>query len=390
MTSAPEPDPERLYSLFLTLARIDSVSKREARTARFVRDFFECHGLECLEDGAGAATGGESGNLFVKVRGRGRVPGGPLVFNAHLDTVEPGAGVEPVEEKGRFSSGGDTVLGADDKAGVAAILCAVETVMNSPAGHRALEIVLTVQEELGLAGARNLDISMIDGRCGVVLDGSGKIGGIVIEAPSHLNMEFVVTGRSAHAGIEPEKGVNAIACASRAIASLELGRLDGGTTTNIGVIEGGRAFNVVPDRALVGGEIRSLSERRLDEERRRMVEAFNGAAAECGCSVEAKAEQSFKHYRLDEGSEHLKMIAGAMAGCGIEPFLITSGGGSDANIFNDAGLCMVNINAGFENAHSQREYIEKSDLLDMTRLLVVLATNGASDGGARILEAGGR
>lgn len=383
MRPACESDPGRLFSLFATLVRIDSVSRREKRIADFVRDFFGGLGLRCREDSAGERTGGESGNLIIKIPAAGHLPReAPLILNAHLDTVEPGEGIVPVEDGEGFTCPGDTVLGADDKAGVAAILSAIEEVMSSGRARRPLEVVLTVQEELGLAGARNLDFSMIEGRRGIALDGSGSLGGIVTEAPGHMRMRFIVRGRSAHAGIEPEKGVSAIECAAKAIAGLHLGRLDEGTTANIGVIEGGRAVNIVPDLAIVEGEIRSLSDGRLAEEVAGMSRAFRDAASGSGCSLDVETERSFQRFAIDTGSPHVGRIEGAMSRCGIEPFFLKSGGGSDANVFNEMGVETVNINAGFENPHSLRESIRKEDLLALTRLLVELATDVEVGGGA--------
>lgn len=379
MTLPCEPDPERLFSLFLTLAKIDSVSRREGRVSRYVTDLFRGMGYVPREDDAWRGTGGECGNLVVRIPAEGDYPGEPLILNAHMDTVEPGEGVVPVENGVRFSSMGDTVLGADDKAGVAAILSAVEAMKKSRCGHRALEVVLTVQEELGLAGIQELDFSALEGRHAVVLDGSGDIGGIVSEAPTRWKVTLTVNGRSAHAGIEPEKGINAIACAARAISRLELGRLDGGTTVNIGVIVGGRATNIVPDRVVVQGEVRSLSDERLSEERRRVSTVFEDAARDCGCTLEINEERSFQRFEIDTGSRHVRLITRAMAECGIEPFFITSGGGSDANVLNEKGVEAVNLNMGFHNAHSERELICKDDLFAGARLLIAIATDDSEE-----------
>lgn len=382
MTDVREPDPERTCTLFLELARIDSVSRSEKLIAGFVSDFFKDLGLACEEDDAGRETGGDCGNIVVRVPCRGAFPAEPLIFNAHLDTVEPGRGVVPVETDGWFSSAGDTVLGADDKAGVAAIMAAVETVSGSGCDHRALEVVLTVQEELGLAGARSLDFSMLEGVRAVVLDGSGDIGGIVVEAPTRWNMTFTVSGRSAHAGIEPECGVNAISCAASAISRLKIGRIDEETTSNIGVIEGGLAANIVPGRVVVVGEVRGLSGSRADEERALMRRTFEDTARECGCSVDVLEECSFSGFRIDTGSLHVRLITSAMEECGITPFFITSGGGSDANVFNARGIEAVNINMGFRNAHSEREIVSRADLIATARLLSAMATRKDVPGGA--------
>jgi len=380
MTSGCEVDPERLYSLFLDLVRIDSVSRFEQSASRYIRGFFSDLGIECIEDDAGEKTGGGSGNLIARIDPRCADPGETLVLNAHFDTVEPGRGIVPVRGEDRFSSAGETILGADDKAGIAAILATAEALVRDGAARRPVEVVLTVQEELGLAGVKQMDLSQVGGRAGLVLDGSGKVGGIVTEAPSHEMMWFALKGRAAHAGVEPEKGVSAIACAADAIAGLDLGRLDEGTTANIGMIKGGRAMNIVPDTAEVAGEIRSLSDERLSAEALKMFEAFREAAARHGCELEHERMRSFQHYRIDRDSPHLREVTAAMRDCGVDPFFITSGGGSDANVFNAAGMQMLNINIGIEDAHSLCESVNMSDMLAVTRLMLRLATGGADPG----------
>jgi len=370
-----EPDPGRVCDIFRELVGIDSESRSEGQISRHVSEFFERLGCRCVDDGAGGKTGGECGNLVVRVDGAGGSGTRPLIYSAHLDTVEPGREVVLLEDEETFTSDGRTVLGADDKAGLAAIMAAVEALAAKGARHGPLEVVLTVQEELGLAGARNLDFSLVDGNRAVVLDGSGGIGGIVTEAPTRWYMRFTVTGRSAHAGIEPERGVNAVACAANAVSRLETGRLDGGTTTNVGVIQGGTAANVVPGRAVVTCEVRGLSDARAEEEKSKMREAFELAASGAGCSLEVEETCSFRRFAIDTGSEHVRHIASSMEACGIEPFYITSGGGSDANVFNEHGIEAVNINMGFRDAHSGRESVGKADLAAAASLLFTMAAS---------------
>lgn len=373
MTGVIGPEPGRLFSIFQELLRIDSEPGKEGELRDYVKGFCSGIGLVTCEDLAGEVTGGESGNLVIRVPSGAPSTEPPIILNAHMDTVAPGEGVVPVEEDDRFTSAGDTVLGADDKAGVAAILAAVECIMGAGTGHRALEVLFTVQEEPGLIGAKNLDRSLLEGRWGLVLDGSGGVGGIVVEAPSRDRVKFTVRGRSAHAGVEPEKGTNAIACAAEAIAGLSLGRLDERTTANIGIINGGRACNIVPDLVVVEGELRSLSEERLEEERRVMVDRFRQVAAQRGCEVEVQVERSFSRFKIDTSSVPVTTLCRAMEECGLEPWFDRTGGGSDANVFNSEGLEMVTLNVGLANAHSKEEFILKDDLLNVSRILVRLA-----------------
>ncbi len=372
------PDPERLFSIFLDLVGIDSESGSEGEVARYVKEFCSRLGLQALEDGAGAATGGQCGNILVDIPGGGDKP---LILNAHMDTVVPGCGVAAFDDGSGFSSTGETVLGADCKAGLAAILAAVEALLGSGTSHRALELVFTVQEETGLVGASHFDVSTLRGEWGVVLDGSGPVGGIVIEAPGQDQVEIVVRGRSAHAGVEPEKGVSAIACASEAVAGLRLGRRDDITTSNIGLISGGKAVNIVPDLVSLSGEVRSLSDERLDQEREAMLDSFTKAAASHGCELDVKVERKFEHFRLDENAPPVRCLQRAMSECGIESHLASSGGGSDANVFNGAGLELAVMHIGLVDAHTPDEFIRKEDLLAVSRVVHTLAAISVEEEG---------
>lgn len=380
MTAAVGPPPERLFSLFQELVRIDSEPRSEGRMSAFIKDFFSRVGLTVHEDAAAAATGGECGNLVI------RVPAGafsslpPVILNAHMDSVVPSRGVFPLDLGDRFTSLGETVLGADCKSGLAVLMSSVEWVLSAGLGHRSLELVFTVQEEIGLAGAKNIDMSLVDGEWGVVLDGSGPVGGIVVEAPGQEQLVFNIRGKAAHAGVEPEKGINAISCAARAIASLRLGRLDEGTTANIGVVRGGEAVNIVPDLVTVAGEVRGHDETRLVAEREAMVAAFESAAEDCSCELETGVDRAFEHFRLDVSSAPVRFLAAAMRECGIEPYTTASGGGSDANVFNGAGLPAACMCIGLVNAHSKEEYILKSEMEACARVVCTLAVLSASEG----------
>jgi tripeptide aminopeptidase len=374
------PDPGRLFAIFLDLLGIDSESGKEGRVCSYIKEFCSVLGLATREDRAGDVTGGECGNVVADVPGISEgLP--PLILNAHMDTVMPGNGIVVVDEGDRLASGGDTVLGADCKAGVAAILASVEALVGAGVPHRALELIFTVQEEPGLVGAKHLDLSILKGKWGVVLDGSGPVGGIVVEAPGQDRVKFTVHGRSAHAGVEPELGVSAIACASEAIAGLRLGRHDEKTTSNIGLIEGGRAVNIVPDLVVVEGEVRSLSEERLEQEREAMLASFRRASEKHGCRLEIEVERSFEHFKLERGSRPVRFLEEAMERCGVASWLATSGGGSDANVFNHANMEMAVMHIGLAKAHSKEEYILKEDLVSVARVITELACLAVEESG---------
>ncbi|MBN2167928.1 MAG: M20/M25/M40 family metallo-hydrolase, partial [Actinobacteria bacterium] len=279
----------------------------EKEVSGFISSCCSESGLSVAEDTAGEKTGGQCGNLFVNVPGRNcDLP--PIIICSHMDTVTPGNNVVPVETEDRFTSSGETILGADDKAGIAATLAAVKTLMDSEKDYRPLQLIFTVQEEIGLVGSKNLDYKKVKGKWGIVLDGEGDVGGIVTKAPSQDTVKFSVHGRAAHAGVEPEKGINAITCAARAIAELNVGRIDDSTTSNIGIIDGGRAINIVPDLVVVEGEVRSFDNEKLKRTVKAMEGAFKRAADDSGCGLDSEIERSFCGFELDPESTPVKYI----------------------------------------------------------------------------------
>lgn len=378
MRTFPQPDPAHIFSLFAKLTSIGSESMYEEDVSRFIKDYCGELGFPCVEDSAGEKTGGQCGNLFVTVPGK-NCDLDPFIICSHMDTVMPGSNVVPQEEEDRFTSSGDTILGADDKAGIAATLAAVETLIGSGADYRSIQLVFTVQEEIGLVGSKNMDYGMIEGSWGIVLDGEGDVGGIVVKAPSQDRVKFEVHGRAAHAGVEPEKGINAISCASRAIAELQLGRIDESTTSNIGIIDGGKAINIVPDYVVVEGEARSFDESTLKKVTGGMEEAFKRSAAESGCEIDSEIERSFYGFDLDVESVPIRQVLKAIEESGYTPSYLTSGGGSDTNVFNRMGLQMVTGSIGLGNPHSLEEFIMKDQLVAIARVLVTLAVTSTEE-----------
>ena len=237
-------DHNRLSNVFKTLVQIDSVSKEEGAFAETLQGIFESLGAEVLIDGAGPKVGSDTGNMIVRFKGtkEGVVP---LLLNAHMDTVQPGKGVRVLFSDGTFTSDGSTILGADDKSALAVIIEAIRILQEQEVSHGPLEVVVTICEEIGLLGAKNLDYSLIKARYGYSIDASDTEG-IVTQAPAANHIQLKVHGRDSHAGAAPEKGINAIHLASRAISETRVGRIDEETTTNIGLIDGGKATNIVP------------------------------------------------------------------------------------------------------------------------------------------------
>ncbi len=348
-------DAGRLAAEFCRLAEISSPSLRERELADYLRERLTGLGLEVTEDGAGSRIGGNAGNIYARLPGEAGLPA--VFFCAHMDTVEPASGVKVACEDGIFRSSGETVLGGDDKAGIAAIIAVLERAAGSTARRGTIEVVFTVAEEQGLLGSKSFDTRLLEARFGYVLDGEGDPGTIVVAAPAQNKIGLAVRGRAAHAGIDPEKGINAIQVAGIALARLRLGRLDAETTANIGVISGGKATNIVPDAVFLQGEARSLRRSRLEEVTREIVETFAQTAAAAGGSSEAVVEFLYPEFHLPESAPVVAVAAEAARRCGLAVRLATSGGGSDANIFNAAGIPTANLGIGMRRVHTTEEHL---------------------------------
>lgn len=342
---------DRLLAAFLELLRIDSPSREEAAIGKHLAGRFAAMGLDTEVDGIG--------NVLARMAGQGD----PLLLTAHMDNVKPCKGVVPVVKDGTVRSDGTTVLGSDDKAGVAIILEVLETIIELALPHRPLEVAITVQEEIGLYGAKALDMRRLHSKLGVGLDAGGEPGSIVVSAPSHNRITAVVHGKAAHAGIRPEAGVSAIVMAAEAIVQMPLGRIDDETTANIGSIHGGTAANMIPDRMEIRAEARSRSEEKLSNQTKTMVDALHGAATKYGGTADVEVERRYTGYTLTENDEIVRLITKGMQSLGLEPRLIATGGGSDANVFNAGGLQVVNIGIGMAQAHTTEEHIALSDMV---------------------------
>ena len=341
---------DRLLATFLDLVRIDNPSGGEERIAAHVRGLIEGMGLAVDQDGMH--------NLLARVPGEGE----PLLLNAHMDSVAPCLGVQPRVVDGVVRSGGDTVLGADDLAGVSAILEGVRATLERGGRHRAAEILFTVQEETGLRGAAGFDTAKLSAREGVTLDSGGDFGGITVGAPSQDSLYVVVIGRASHAGVSPERGVNAIVVAANALAAMPLGRIDEETTANFGIIKGGDATNIVPERVELWGEARSHDQDKLVSQVEAMVAAFEEAARASGASVQVDITHKYDAYRWDTNLPIIQHVAGQLRAMGFAPSYHVSGGGSDANVFAQRGLQIANVSVGYREIHSTGEHIAVADL----------------------------
>jgi tripeptide aminopeptidase len=362
-------DAQTVLDTFLRLVRIDSPSGHEADVAQHLEPVLRDLGFDTRRD--------PTGNVIGARPGRGALAGaGALILSAHMDTVQPGIGVQPRVEDGVVRTDGSTVLGADDKAGIAAIVEAVRAVDAAGGPCRPLELVFTVEEETGLRGAKGLDVAALRARQAVILDSNGAVGTIVNQAPASDHIEAVVTGRAAHAGVAPEQGINAIVAVARALAEMRLGRIDSETTANFGVISGGVATNIVPERVVLKGEARSRSAASLRAQTEHMVSRLEAAAAALGATAEVTVTRAYDSIDVSPSAPLIADLSAAIRACGLQPTLQPTGGGTDANVLNGAGIEAVNLGVGFKGIHSVDEHIAVADLVKLTQVLCALISPG--------------
>jgi len=367
---------DRVIEEFMELTKIDSESKNERKIADYLKAKLGNLGLTVFEDDAGGKIGGNAGNIIADLPGT--IAGKKILFCAHMDTVQPGNGVEPILVNNIIKSQGETILGADDKAGISAILIMLEIIKEKGIKHGPLKIIFTVSEEGGLHGAKNLNPEHIDAVMAYVLDSSGPAGHMVIQGPAQNQIEAVVIGKAAHAGMAPEEGINAIQIAARAIARMKIGKVDNDTTANIGIIKGGKATNIIPDRVWLEGEARSLSRDKLDRQCEHMRDCLIRAAEELGGQVEVKIELNYPEISLAEHEEVIAVAKIAAENMQYPVSLEKTGGGSDANILNGIGIPTLNLGIGMEKVHTTEEFITVENLIKNVDYLVEIvkaATN---------------
>jgi tripeptide aminopeptidase len=369
--------PSRALELFLELAAILSPPGEERAVADRVIAELHGLGLEVEEDGAGEVVGSTIGNLLCRLPGRlpGREPGGtPIFLCAHLDTVPPQGPLQPVVgEDGIVRNAGGTILGADNKSAVVAMIEAARRIVEEGRPHAGVELLFTPKEEVGLLGAGAFDHTTLEAELGFVYDQAAPIGDVILGAPYQRSMLVRFHGRPAHSGMVPEEGRSAIAAASRAIADLRLGRIDEETTSNVGLIRGGSARNIVPEWCELEAEARSHDGRKLADLVQEMLDTFAFAASVADCTVETEVSETYQGYRFRESDPIVQLARTALERCGHTFRTALTGGGADANVFNAKGLPCLNLANGMTDIHTADERIAVADLdamVDVTLALV--------------------
>ena len=377
-----EINRERLAATFTELCQISSPSRREGVIATYLKKAFVDLGADTIyEDDSAVRTGSESGNLIIRFNGnRPDLEG--LFLSCHMDTVEPAAGIEVVRTGDIFTSKGDTILGGDDKTGIAAVLELMTLLKENNISHPTLEVVITTCEEIGLFGAKNLEYGKLQTKYGYALDSTGN-NHVIVGAPAANKIKIEIKGMAAHAGLCPEAGINALALAATGLTSIRMGRLDEESTCNFGMIQGGVATNIVPELVILRGEVRSHSPEKLAKYTEEIFHTFekivadwqgNPATGDNRPSVDIEIIGDYPPLSIAEDAPVLLRIKKAAAACGKELRYIVAGGGSDANIFNGFGLPTAIVATGMNKVHTVNEQLDLNDLVNLTELLFALAT----------------
>lgn len=355
-------DQNEITNLFVSLAKIEGLSGNEKNVAEFIKKFLGQFNLSVYEDNAHKIDGGNSGNIICKVN-----DGGNFVLLSHMDTARSTQNLNPIIENGKIKSDETTILGADNRAGITAILYALKKSFENGKPQKSFTIAFTICEETTLSGSKNLALDD-NIKMGFVFDSHLDPGNFIFKSPGAMTFKIQIKGKAAHAGIEPEKGINAIECAAKSITKIKQGRIDEETTLNFGKIAGGEATNVVPHNVFLEGEIRSFDENKVEKQFELLKETFINEAKICGCSVEFEVNWDFKPYQIKPEWEVYKRVKKSIEATGLKAKESVSFGGSDANSLNAKGIQTVNIGIGAKNPHSNQEYILVEHLVQASQI----------------------
>lgn len=361
----------RLLETFFKYVKIDSESCFEKEICDVLENELKELGLRVFKDDVGKKIGSNGNNIYAFLDGDENYE--PILLACHLDTVTPGKNVIPyLDDDGYIKSKTNTVLGSDDKAGVSAIIESLKIIKEQNIKHRPLELVFTVREETGLVGSKNLDYTKFNSKIAFALDASGDVGTVITKAPGQYKLEFLVIGKKAHAGVEPEKGISAIQISAKAISKMKLLRIDEETTCNIGSFISEYANNVVPEKAIVKAEVRSSKLSKLEKQTNDMIDCFKKANEEFSGTLEVTKELVYKSFSIENEHRIVEYIKKACDKIEVELKLTSTGGGSDANVFNEKGITSVILGTGMEKVHTTLEQIKKDNLYNTAKLILAL------------------
>ncbi len=360
---------QRLLERFYELVQIDSETKNERAIADYLLQSFDKLEIEAIEDDSASRSGHGAGNIIATIPGT--VEGDYIYFTSHMDTVTPGVHIQPtLKEDGYIYSDGTTILGADDKAGLAALFEMLEVLREQKIEHGPFQLVITAGEESGLRGAKAMDPTLLKADYGYAVDSTGKVGGIVNAAPYQTKIAVRIEGKTAHAGVAPEKGISAITVAAKCVAEMKLGRIDDETTANIGKFHGGEATNIVCDEVHILAEARSINEQKMENQVTHMKETFERVALENNAKAIVETTRMYPGFSVQPTDRVIQTASRAIHNIGREVTLMKSGGGSDGNIFNGAGVPTVTLSVGYEHIHTTNERMPVEELEKLTELLI--------------------
>ncbi|MBN2852273.1 MAG: M20/M25/M40 family metallo-hydrolase [Clostridia bacterium] len=363
---------KRVVNEFLQLVVLDNPSKDERKVADYILARLKELGYGAYEDQAYLVTGGNTGNIICKIEGNPDKD--KVMFLSHMDSVMPCNGKVPVINDIYIESSKNTILGSDDLSGVASMLELAAALANKEVTGGDVYLIFTISEEIGLLGAKNLDLSKINADYAYVLDSGGDIGTASISAPSHISFTVKIRGKAAHAGMEPEKGINAMVVASKAIAKMQIGRIDEETTCNLGVIKGGNAKNIVCEEIIIDGECRSRNEEKLNLVYNDIMTVFQDTVNENHCTIDISSTKEYSSFLISDEDEALIKFEKACQLMNLPFKKEHGGGGSDTNIIYSKGIKALNISTGMDKVHSVEERIKIDDLFKISELIKIIVS----------------
>lgn len=354
-------DSARLLDTFLAILRVDSYYPNEDPVVDALRPKLEEAGVELQSDPHRNVIGFWPGTME-------RCNDDPILLCAHTDTVRPTPGMEPVVRDGSVHTDGSSVLGADDKAAVAAIVEAVEAISAEGISHPPVEVLFTVGEDVGHIGSKAFDISGVQSNMAFVPDVDGPVGGLIMAGPWIETLQVIFHGRAAHSGTEPETGRSTLQMAAHAIQSMQLGRIDTETTANAGVLSGGDAANIIPSQTKLTLQVRSLDRVKFETHRNALISRCRDGAEAFDGTIDVETVGSTTGYRFDAADAPVQRAESAIRATGLEPWRSTTCGGSDANEFNAKGLPTLVISVGYLDIHTDKESMPINELVRLAQV----------------------
>ena len=367
---------ERIINEFNKLISFDSLSFHEKNIYEYLINKLKSLGLKIIVDDAGKklSNNNDSGNNIYALL-EGNKKGEPILFSSHMDTVSPGINKKAIIDGDIIKSSGDTILGADDVTGIVSILEALNIIKENNLSHPDIEVVFFVAEEPYCKGSSVFDFNIIKSKIAYVLDLQGSVGTAAISAPSIFSFEIDVLGKSAHAGFEIEKGISSILISSEAISKIKFGRLDENTTLNIGTINGGDGKNIVPEKTIIKGELRSNNRIYALDILNNIKDVFDEVSKKYNGISKFSYNEDIMAYKIDINSYVVKRYQNALNSLGYgKAILVDTFGGSDNNNFNKNGILGIVIANAMNNIHTKNEYFKISELIKSINITLKLMT----------------